>query len=69
MFLADSICKHLQKLKTRVVKNHCSPEWNDELTLSIKDKTAPVKLVSRFPYSSELAASSDPVIYGMSRLG
>ncbi|KAJ1418422.1 C2 domain [Sesbania bispinosa] len=26
-----------QKLKTRVVKNNCNPEWNEELTLSIKD--------------------------------
>ncbi|KAL1828969.1 hypothetical protein ACET3Z_007381 [Daucus carota] len=33
-----------QKLKTRVVKNHCSPEWNDDLTLSIKDLTTPIKL-------------------------
>ncbi|KAK1374657.1 putative ADP-ribosylation factor GTPase-activating protein AGD13 [Heracleum sosnowskyi] len=33
-----------QKLKTRVVKNHCNPEWNDDLTLSIKDITTPIKL-------------------------
>ncbi|KAL8112268.1 hypothetical protein AgCh_019825 [Apium graveolens] len=33
-----------QKLKTRVVKNHCNPEWNEELTLSIKDMTTPIKL-------------------------
>lgn len=33
-----------QKLKTRVVKNQCNPEWNDELTLSIKDITTPIKL-------------------------
>ncbi|XP_038876274.1 protein C2-DOMAIN ABA-RELATED 7-like [Benincasa hispida] len=26
-----------QRLKTRVVKNNCNPEWNDELTLSIAD--------------------------------
>ncbi|XP_047341854.1 protein C2-DOMAIN ABA-RELATED 7-like [Impatiens glandulifera] len=26
-----------QKLKTRVVHNNCNPEWNDELSLAIKD--------------------------------
>ena len=36
----------VQKLKTRVVKNNCNPEWNDELTLSIKDLNVPITLVS-----------------------
>lgn len=36
----------MQKLKTRVVKNNCNPEWNDELTLSIEDLNVPINLVS-----------------------
>lgn len=31
-----------QRLKTRVVKNNCNPEWNDELTLSIADLRTPI---------------------------
>jgi hypothetical protein len=33
-----------QKVKTGVVKNTCNPEWNDELTLSIKDPNVPILL-------------------------
>ncbi|TKY69306.1 C2-DOMAIN ABA-RELATED 9 [Spatholobus suberectus] len=33
-----------QKLKTSVVKNNCNPEWNEELTLSIKDVKTPIHL-------------------------
>ncbi|XP_030529278.1 protein C2-DOMAIN ABA-RELATED 5-like [Rhodamnia argentea] len=33
-----------QKLKTRVVKKDCNPEWNDQLTLSIKDPNIPINL-------------------------
>ncbi|KAK6242328.1 C2 domain - like 10 [Theobroma cacao] len=33
-----------EKLKTRVVKNNCNPEWNDELTLSINDPNVPIIL-------------------------
>ena len=33
-----------QKLKTRVVKKNCNPEWNEELTLSITDLNAPINL-------------------------
>uniref|UniRef100_A0A5B6YVC3 Putative ADP-ribosylation factor GTPase-activating protein AGD13 n=1 Tax=Davidia involucrata TaxID=16924 RepID=A0A5B6YVC3_DAVIN len=33
-----------QKLKTCVVKSNCNPEWNDELTLSIKDPDVPMIL-------------------------
>ncbi|XP_020215321.1 protein C2-DOMAIN ABA-RELATED 9 [Cajanus cajan] len=33
-----------QKLKTRVIKNNCNPEWNEELTLSIKDVKTPIHL-------------------------
>ncbi|KAA8532557.1 hypothetical protein F0562_032627 [Nyssa sinensis] len=33
-----------QKLKTCVVKNNCNPEWNDELTLSVKDPNVPIVL-------------------------
>ncbi|CAL5206682.1 unnamed protein product [Lathyrus oleraceus] len=34
----------LQKLKTHVVKNNCNPEWNEELTLSIRDVHTPILL-------------------------
>ncbi|KAK7310101.1 hypothetical protein RJT34_07374 [Clitoria ternatea] len=34
-----------QKLKTRAVKNNCNPEWNEELTLSIKDIQIPINLI------------------------
>ncbi|KAJ9708455.1 hypothetical protein PVL29_000477 [Vitis rotundifolia] len=34
-----------QKLKTRVVKDNCNPEWNEELTLSIADTDVPINLV------------------------
>ncbi|CAI0432003.1 unnamed protein product [Linum tenue] len=33
-----------QKLKTKVVKNNCNPDWNEELTLSIKDPSLPILL-------------------------
>ncbi|KAF4360853.1 hypothetical protein F8388_015176 [Cannabis sativa] len=33
-----------QKLKTRVVKNNCNPEWNDELTLSVTCLDTPITL-------------------------
>ncbi|CAL5206680.1 unnamed protein product [Lathyrus oleraceus] len=33
-----------QKLRTRVVKNNCNPEWNEELTLSISDVHTPINL-------------------------
>ncbi|XWS63941.1 hypothetical protein CRYUN_Cryun06bG0144700 [Craigia yunnanensis] len=33
------------KLKTRVVKKNCNPEWNDELTFSIKDPNVPINLI------------------------
>ncbi|GLT99803.1 hypothetical protein SLE2022_172180 [Rubroshorea leprosula] len=33
-----------QKLKTSVVKNNCNPEWNEELTLSIKEPVVPIHL-------------------------
>ncbi|XP_058728471.1 protein C2-DOMAIN ABA-RELATED 7-like [Vicia villosa] len=36
--------EQLQKLKTSVVKNNCNPEWNEELTLSIKDVHTPIHL-------------------------
>ncbi|KAL3578363.1 hypothetical protein D5086_019867 [Populus alba] len=34
----------VQKLKTRVVKKNCNPEWNEELTLSITDINVPINL-------------------------
>ncbi|GAB2267645.1 hypothetical protein Dimus_002627 [Dionaea muscipula] len=33
-----------QKLKTRVIKRNCNPEWNDELTLSVTNPHLPIKL-------------------------
>ncbi|KAE8730089.1 Gag-pro-like protein [Hibiscus syriacus] len=33
-----------QKVKTRFLKKNCNPEWNDELTLPIKDLNAPISL-------------------------
>ncbi|CAL5399996.1 unnamed protein product [Camellia sinensis] len=33
-----------QTVKTRVVHNNCNPEWNEELTLSIKNPVVPIIL-------------------------
>ncbi|XP_059649544.1 protein C2-DOMAIN ABA-RELATED 10-like [Cornus florida] len=33
-----------QRLKSKVVKKNCNPQWNEELTLSIKDPNVPIKL-------------------------
>lgn len=33
-----------QKLKTRVMKKNVNPEWNEDLTLSVSDPNAPIKL-------------------------
>lgn len=33
-----------QKTKTRVVKGNCDPEWNDELTLTLRDPKAPINI-------------------------
>lgn len=38
-----------QKVKTRVIKNNRNPQWDDELTLSIKDVNSPIHLVSTKP--------------------
>ncbi|XP_028067861.1 protein C2-DOMAIN ABA-RELATED 7-like [Camellia sinensis] len=38
------ITKGEQKVKTSVIKNNCNPEWNEELTLSIKDPNVPIIL-------------------------
>lgn len=35
----------LQKVKTSVVKSNLNPEWNEELTISIKDLNVPIFLV------------------------
>uniref|UniRef100_A0A7N0TCY2 C2 domain-containing protein n=1 Tax=Kalanchoe fedtschenkoi TaxID=63787 RepID=A0A7N0TCY2_KALFE len=34
-----------KKLKTRVVRSNCNPEWNDELTLCVSDHHLPIQLV------------------------
>ncbi|CAA7022432.1 unnamed protein product [Microthlaspi erraticum] len=34
----------LHKLKTRTVEDNCNPEWNEELTLAIKNLNEPVNL-------------------------
>lgn len=36
----------MQKLKTGVFKDDCNPEWNEELTLYIRDVNIPIHLVS-----------------------
>jgi len=36
----------MQQLKTGVVKDTCNPEWNEELTLYVKDVNTPILLVS-----------------------
>lgn len=36
----------MQKLKTDVVKDNCNPEWNEELTLYVRDVNIPIHLVS-----------------------
>ncbi|KAI3733837.1 hypothetical protein L6452_13294 [Arctium lappa] len=33
-----------QKTKSRVVKGNCNPEWNDELTLTLRDPKAPINI-------------------------
>ncbi|KAI4313766.1 hypothetical protein L6164_026721 [Bauhinia variegata] len=33
-----------QKLKTRVVNDNINPEWNEELTLSVRDVNIPIQL-------------------------
>ncbi|KAI9080476.1 hypothetical protein K1719_035921 [Acacia pycnantha] len=33
-----------QKVKTRVIKNNRNPQWDDELTLSVKDVNSPIHL-------------------------
>ncbi|CAO2817527.1 unnamed protein product [Amaranthus hypochondriacus] len=33
-----------QRLKTRVIKNNCNPEWNDVLTFSVTDPNMVIKL-------------------------
>ncbi|KAL5827943.1 hypothetical protein ACOSQ3_019788 [Xanthoceras sorbifolium] len=42
-----------QKVKTGFVKRNCNPEWNEELTLSIKDPNDPITLMtaSHLPYT------------------
>ncbi|MFS7993048.1 putative C2 domain-containing protein [Helianthus anomalus] len=34
-----------QKTKTKVTKASCNPEWNDELTLTMRDPDAPIHIV------------------------
>ncbi|XP_071739286.1 protein C2-DOMAIN ABA-RELATED 8 [Rutidosis leptorrhynchoides] len=33
-----------QKTKTKVVRDNCNPEWDDVLTMTIKDPKVPIKL-------------------------
>lgn len=37
---------YMQKVKSRVVKKNCNPEWNDELTLCVNDPDLPISVVS-----------------------
>nr|CCW28850.1 putative fatty acid elongase [Arachis duranensis] len=41
-----------QKLKTKVIKDNCNPEWNEELILSIKDFNTPINLLKLFALKS-----------------
>nr|CCW28844.1 putative C2 domain contatining protein [Arachis ipaensis] len=41
-----------QKLKTKVIKDNCNPEWNEELILSIKDINTPINLLKLFALKS-----------------
>ncbi|KAI6677156.1 hypothetical protein NL676_037952 [Syzygium grande] len=45
-----------QKWKTRVVKNNCNPEWNDERTLSIADPNIPINLTV---YDKDMITADD----------
>lgn len=42
----DCLVFLMQRLKTRVIKRDVNPEWNEDLTLSISDPNACIKLVS-----------------------
>ncbi|XP_062110157.1 protein C2-DOMAIN ABA-RELATED 7 isoform X1 [Humulus lupulus] len=43
-YVVVTMGNQMQKLKTRVVKNNCNPEWNDELTLSVTSFDTPITL-------------------------
>ncbi|XLR05631.1 hypothetical protein S83_071829 [Arachis hypogaea] len=45
-----------QKLKTKVIKDNCNPEWNEELILSIKDINTPINLTI---YDKDTLSSDD----------
>ncbi|KAL1338643.1 hypothetical protein HN51_033256 [Arachis hypogaea] len=45
-----------QKLKTKVIKDNCNPEWNEELILSIKDFNTPINLTI---YDKDTLSSDD----------
>ncbi|XP_041015112.1 protein C2-DOMAIN ABA-RELATED 7-like [Juglans microcarpa x Juglans regia] len=45
-----------QKLKSRVVDNNLNPEWNDALTLSVKDLDVPITLTV---YDKDILTSDD----------
>ncbi|QHO17729.1 Protein C2-DOMAIN ABA-RELATED [Arachis hypogaea] len=45
-----------QKLKTKVIKDNCNPEWNEELILSIKDFNTPINLTI---YDKDTLSSED----------
>ncbi|GMI75190.1 C2-domain ABA-related 9 [Hibiscus trionum] len=47
-----------QKVKTRLLKKNCNPEWNEELTLHIKDLDAPITLTV---YDKDTFSEDDPM--------
>ncbi|KAK8655669.1 hypothetical protein V6N13_108241 [Hibiscus sabdariffa] len=47
-----------QKVKTRYIKKNCNPEWNEELTLSIKDLNAPISLTV---FDKDTFSDDDPM--------
>lgn len=44
--LTKNVNVYMQKVKTRVMKDNCNPEWDEELTLMVKDLNRTVMLVS-----------------------
>ncbi|XP_042457307.1 GTPase activating protein 1-like [Zingiber officinale] len=47
-----------QKLKTRVIKHNINPVWNEDLTLSVGDPSAPVRLEV---YDKDTFSRDDPM--------
>ena len=44
----------LQKVKTRVINSNCNPVWDEQLALTIKDVTDPIRMVSSHVFLLEI---------------